>query len=144
MHIRRQIPKLARPIGPKTPSKSASNAYSMTSRRNIGSFDQDLARTLGEAAKTVSFYQILKIGSLKLFLSICEKHSIFSKSLSITGLPMYFLEILYFSTSDFSQVAVLTANSNFYGNRGFLIWHMNFATSTSLSELSISNGLYLS
>jgi len=36
-------------IGPKIPSKQASNAYSMTSRRQIGSFDQDLARTPGSA-----------------------------------------------------------------------------------------------
>ena len=36
-------------IGPKIPSKPASNAYSMTSRRSIGSFDQDLARTPGAA-----------------------------------------------------------------------------------------------
>merc|ERR1719356_1158355 len=40
-------------IGPKIPSKPASNAYSMTSRRSIGSFDQDLARTPGAARYNV-------------------------------------------------------------------------------------------
>ena len=41
-----QLPSL---IGPKIPSAQASNAHSMTSRRRIGSFDQDLARTPGPA-----------------------------------------------------------------------------------------------
>ena len=41
-----ELPQL---IGPKIPSKTASNAYSMTSRRRIGSFDQDLAKTPGSA-----------------------------------------------------------------------------------------------
>ena len=41
-----ELPQL---IGPKIPSKTASNAYSMTSRRRIGSFDQDLAKTPGAA-----------------------------------------------------------------------------------------------
>jgi len=40
-------------IGPRIPSKQASNAYSMTSRRKIGSFDQDLARTPGPAGYSV-------------------------------------------------------------------------------------------
>merc|ERR1711862_737802 len=39
-------------IGPRIPSKQASNAYSMTSRRTIGSFDQDLA-TPGPAGYSV-------------------------------------------------------------------------------------------
>ena len=36
-------------IGPKIPNKPASKDYIMNSRRNIGSFDQDLAKTPGPA-----------------------------------------------------------------------------------------------
>jgi len=36
-------------LGPKIPSATASNAYSMTSRTEIGSFKQDLAKTPGPA-----------------------------------------------------------------------------------------------
>ena len=49
-----QLPPL---IGPKITSKTASNAYSMTSRRKIGSFDQDLARTPG-AARQDYYYRL--------------------------------------------------------------------------------------
>jgi len=50
-------------IGPRIPSKQASNAYSMTSRRHIGSFDQDLARTPGSARYKVidqNTYKVMK------------------------------------------------------------------------------------
>jgi len=40
-------------IGPKIPSATASNAYSMTSRTEIGSFKQDLAKTPGPARYSV-------------------------------------------------------------------------------------------
>jgi hypothetical protein len=40
-------------IGPRIPTRQASNAYSMTARRNVGSFDQDLANTPGAARYVV-------------------------------------------------------------------------------------------
>jgi len=39
-------------MGPKIPNKGASQAYSMTSRRELGSFTQDLSKTPGPARYT--------------------------------------------------------------------------------------------
>ena len=36
-------------IGPKIPNRAASQAYTMTARREVGSFKQDLAQTPGPA-----------------------------------------------------------------------------------------------
>ena len=50
-------------IGPKIPNKPASKDYIMNSRRNIGSFDQDLAKTPGPARLVYSAKLSLTFGS---------------------------------------------------------------------------------
>jgi hypothetical protein len=48
-------------LGPKIPTATASNAYSMTSRTDIGSFKQDLAKTPGPARYRYNFMIFLKV-----------------------------------------------------------------------------------
>ena len=64
-------------IGPRIPTRQASNAYSMTARRNVGSFDQDLANTPGAARYNLTVTRNAKHYNLdiKWLIRITSKNS---------------------------------------------------------------------